>query len=92
VIVPYADGKTLITDLFGLKPEFPDFYQKLRTLQRQAQKYSVNVFPHVWQKLSEAGAITEVKDTGIYTIEDQYYSDEYGLSVQADGKMDFYGF
>lgn len=92
VIVPYADGKTLITDLFGLKPEFPDFYQKLRKLQRQAQKYSVNVFPHVWQKLSEAGAITEVPDTGIYTIEDQYYSDEYGLSVQADGKMDFYGF
>jgi len=92
VIVPYAAGKTLITDLFGLKPEFPDFYQKLRTLQRQAQKYSVNVFPHVWQKLSEAGAITEVPNTGIYTIEDQYYSDEYGLSVQADGKMDFYGF
>lgn len=92
VIVPYADGKTLITDLFGLKPEFPDFYQKLRKLQRQAQKYSVNVFPHVWQKLSEAGAITEVPNTGIYTIEDQYYSDEYGLSVQADGKMDFYGF
>lgn len=92
VIVPYADGKTLITDLFGLKPEFPDFYQKLLKLQRQAQKYSVNVFPHVWQKLSEGGAITEVPDTGIYTIEDQYYSDDYGLSVQADGKMGFYGF
>ena len=47
----------------------------------RAQQYSVNVFPHVFDKLLNEGAIVELREaTGIYCLIEQYYSGTFGLS------------
>ncbi|WP_416190027.1 CRISPR-associated helicase Cas3' [Neisseria sp. CCUG17229] len=86
VIVPYSKGKNLIAELCGAwNPK-----EMCRTLTK-AQRYSVNVFPNVWEKLEKEQAVQEVQaGLGIYYLKDRYYSDEYGLSVDEVGAMTFY--
>ena len=86
VIVPYGEGRDLIASLCGeWNPK-----EMYRTLAK-AQRYSVNVFPNVWQKLEREQAIYEVQaGSGIYYLKDGHYTDEYGLSVDETGAMTFY--
>lgn len=50
---------------------------------RQAQQYSVNVFPHTWQTLLEAEAIRETQPgSGIFYLNEQYYHPAFGLSTE----------
>ena len=86
VIVPYGEGRELIASLCG------EWNSKVmyRTLAK-AQRYSVNVFPNVWQKLEQEQAIYEVQaGSGIYYLKDGHYTDEYGLAVDETGAMTFY--
>lgn len=86
VIVPYGKGKQLIAALCG-EWNAKEMY---RTLQ-EAQRYSVNVFPNVWDKLQKEQAIYEtVKDSGIYYLKDRHYTEEYGLSLDEAGEMTYY--
>ncbi|ABR74644.1 CRISPR-associated helicase/endonuclease Cas3 [Actinobacillus succinogenes] len=86
VIVPYSKGKDLIAELCGVwNPK--EMYRILSKVQR----YSVNVFPNVWEKLEKEQAVQEVQaGLGIYYLKERYYSDEYGLSVDEVGAMTFY--
>lgn len=84
VIVPYGDGKKIITELCTT-PEPAKAY----TLLKHAQKFSVNVFPNVWKKLIENQAITPIQDNEeIYYLDEQYYSDKFGLSEKKINKFD----
>ncbi|WP_032091951.1 CRISPR-associated helicase/endonuclease Cas3 [Necropsobacter rosorum] len=87
VIVPYGEGRELIATLCGeWNPK-----KMYRTLAK-AQRYSVNVFPKVWQQLEKEYAVHEVQaGSGIYYLKDAHYTDEYGLSVDDAGTMMFYG-
>lgn len=88
VIVPYGEGKNLITDLCGTNKEFNvgQYYELLK----KAQKYSVNVFPNVWKKLIDAEAIHELKaGEGVYYLNKKYYSEAFGLSTEIVNKADF---
>ena len=84
VIVPYGEGKALIAKLCG-EYEPKAFYGYLN----QAQRFSVNVFPNVWDKLLKEAAVQQIADTGIYYLHTSHYIDEYGLSVDEVGLMDF---
>lgn len=86
VIVPYGQGKELIAELCGeWNPK-----AMYKTLAK-AQRYSVNVFPNVWQKLEKVQAVQEVQvGSGVYYLKDGHYNDEYGLSVDETGEMTFY--
>ncbi|WP_455647971.1 CRISPR-associated helicase Cas3' [Lonepinella koalarum] len=86
VIVPYREGKELIAKLCGeWNPQ-----EMYRTLAK-AQRYSVNVFPNVWQKLEKEQAIQEIQvGSGIYYVKDRHYTDEYGLSIDEANLMNFY--
>jgi CRISPR-associated endonuclease/helicase Cas3 len=81
VIVPYGKGKDVIARLCGsFDPE------KDAALLHQAQQYSVNVYPHTWEKLS--GILKEVqKGADIWYLPDEYYSAEFGLSEEPVGKF-----
>lgn len=60
-------------------------YQALK----QAQKYSVNVFPNVWRQLQKAGAVRPVQEgEEIYYLDERYYSKDFGLSTDEVSKMD----
>jgi CRISPR-associated endonuclease/helicase Cas3 len=79
VIVPFDDGKDVITDLcaaFALEAEFE--------LLKRAQQYTVNVFPHVLRRLQQQNAVHEVQPgCGILYLDSRYYHAEFGLSETA---------
>ena len=80
VLVPYGEGKNIISELRST-----DDPSRTWELLRQAQQYSVNVFPHVWKKLLTGGAVRPVReDEDIYCLDERHYSPEYGLSVEAN--------
>lgn len=78
------DGEELVNDLcgaFGL--------EKQGKLLKQAQRYSVNLFDHQFNALVKAEAIHEVQEgAGIYYLDKQYYSDEFGWSENPVNSMD----
>lgn len=84
VVVPYGQGKELITELCGIAKKFDaaGYYACLK----QAQKFSVNVFPNVWKQLLEQKAVYEIQGEGVYYLDQRYYSDEFGLSTEPVGK------
>ncbi len=85
IIVPYEqEGKRIINELHATK----DLEEQSRLL-KEAQRYSVNVFPHVMQKLAEQKAIREIaKGMRVMYLDAQYYSDEFGLSEIAVNDME----
>lgn len=86
VIVPYGEGAELIAKLCG---EW-DPKEMHRTLQK-AQRYSVNVFSNVWDKLQKENALHEaIEGSGIYYLNERYYNDEFGLSLDETSEMTFY--
>lgn len=85
VIVPYEEGKEIIAGLCAA-PEPAKFYKLLK----RAQKYSVNVFPNVMEKLKEAQAVSRVQQgEEIYYLDERYYSLDFGLSTEEVGPMEF---
>ena len=86
LIVPYSEGTELIAKLCG---EW-DPKEMHRTLQK-AQRYSVNVFPNVWDKLQKENALHEtIEGSGIYYLNERYYNDEFGMSLDETSEMTFY--
>lgn len=86
VIVPYGkEGKKLITELCMVAKEFNQktYYELLR----KAQRYSVNVFPNIWQKLKNEKAIYEIQEEGVFYLDERYYSKEFGLSIESVAMM-----
>jgi CRISPR-associated endonuclease/helicase Cas3 len=83
VVVPYKEGDEIIKDLCGAFA-----LEKQGKLLKQAQRYSVNLFAYQFDNLVKAGAINEVQEgTGIYYLDSQYYSEEFGWSDKPVGDM-----
>ena len=86
VIVPYGEGAELIAKLCG---EWDP--KEMYDAKKKAQRYSVNVFPNVWDKLQKENALYEtIEGSGIYYLDERYYNDEFGLSLDETSEMTFY--
>ncbi|MGN6984615.1 CRISPR-associated helicase Cas3' [Neisseria sp. P0008.S010] len=86
VIVPYGEGVELIAKLCG-EWDPKEMYEA----KKKAQRYSVNVFPNVWDKLQKENALHEtIEDSGIYYLDERYYNNEFGLSLDETSEMTFY--
>lgn len=85
VIVPFGnEGQELIAKLHGAYDVEKEF-----ALLRAAQQYTVNVFPHVLQKLKDSGAVHEVKpDTRILCLDGRYYNSKFGLATEPVSGME----
>lgn len=85
VIVPYHDtGRDVIAKLCALPPEAPPF-----GLLRQAQQFSVNVFPWVLKRLQKEEALHETQEgSGILYLDGRYYSEDFGLDIEGTGEME----
>lgn len=86
VIVQYGKGRELVAELCSVAKEFDAhrYYQLLR----QAQKFSVNVFPNVWGKLKEQNAVHEIQPGhGVYFLDEEYYNENFGLGTEPVGTM-----
>jgi len=77
VIVPYGkEGENIINELSKTVSIKKQYY-----LLKKAQRYSVNLFPNKFNLMVKKGAISEVQqESGIYYMDYQYYSDEFGWS------------
>ncbi len=87
VVVCHGKGVELVGELCRLAKEFEprDYFKVLK----EAQQYSVNLFPHIWDMLVNAEAVHETQPgEGIYFLDKTYYSDEFGVSTEKVGKMD----
>ena len=87
VVVPYGEeGKTVIADLHAAFKLDADV-----GLLRRAQQYTVNVFPHVMEKLQAARAL-DVAEEGklrILCLDSRYYSPQFGLATEPVSLMEF---
>jgi len=87
IIVPYGEeGKNIINKLCSVQE-----LEKQYKLIRQAQRYSVNVFPDVLKRLQEQAVHEVQKGSGILYLDERYYSDEFGLSEAPVKDMGFLG-
>lgn len=78
VIVPFGLGKKVIAELCS---EYGP--NDIRKLLKNAQQYSVNVFPNVWRKLDDnRDALIPVCDGEYYYLNERYYSEKFGLSTE----------
>lgn len=58
-------------------------------LLREAQQFTVNVFPHVFDKLSKAGALHAIKEgVRIFSLDSRYYSKQFGLATEPVSLME----
>ena len=85
VIVPYGvEGADIVVRLFAAFDVELDV-----PLLRRAQQYTVNVFPHVLEKLLKVDAVREAKpDTRILILDPCYYSPQFGLSTEPVSMME----
>jgi CRISPR-associated endonuclease/helicase Cas3 len=85
VIVPYRDGAAIIGQLCS-NLVLSEYYRQLK----QAQRYSVNLWDHEFQNLAGQEAIFETKKgSGIYCLDQRYYSEYFGFTQSEEADMDF---
>ena len=85
VVVPYTmEGEEIINRLcsaFEIEKQF--------RLLKQAQRYSVNLFPYEFKKMADQKAIHEVQEgAGIFYLNRPYYSDAFGWQDEAASGME----
>ena len=86
LIIPYDDkAKELIAELCRISNEFNR--KKYVNLLKKAQRYSINVFPNVKERLYREKAIHEIQNEGIFYLDERYYSLEFGLSLEPVSSM-----
>ncbi|MCQ3947466.1 MAG: CRISPR-associated helicase/endonuclease Cas3 [Anaerolineae bacterium] len=86
VIVPYGEGREIITELCG----DIDIRQK-RELLKRAQRYSVQLYrgrKGQFELLKEKGAIHQIKDDEIFYLVPHHYDDEIGWSEEPTGNQE----
>ena len=84
--MPYKKkGKKIINELcaaFDLAKQF--------NLLKEAQRYSVNLFPNAINRLFSEGAIFEVQNgSGIFYLLQQFYSPDFGIAHEVVNEMEF---
>ncbi|ABK46004.1 CRISPR-associated helicase, Cas3 family [Magnetococcus marinus MC-1] len=86
LLVPHAEGRSIIQQLCGWEGD----YRELKKWLRQAQPYTVNLYPYTWDLLLKERSIAQTQeDSGIwYLINDAYYSDDFGLFYEPHGEKE----
>ncbi len=88
IVVPYGEkGKEIITDLCAVS----DITKRIKLL-REAQQFTVNVYPYLLDKLKESGAVhpAQPEEMEVLYLRTEYYDLEFGLSEEPTGEMENY--
>ncbi len=82
VIVPYKEGKKIIVDLCK------DSYKiDVKDLLKQAQHYTVNLYPNQIEQLNQKGGIITILDNSVMVLKEGFYKEDFG--VFTEGEMEF---
>ncbi len=86
IIVPYNEEAKSIIAKLSAKLHLKEESKLLKT----AQQYSVNIFPYMIKKLREENALFQTyEESGIWYLDDQYYSKDFGVSLEPVSEMKF---
>ncbi len=85
VLVPYGEGKELISQLIGYEP-----INDYQVFLKKAQQYSVNLFQHDFEALKQNNQLIVVQfgTFNIYAAKETAYDDQFGISVQGEAQLD----
>jgi CRISPR-associated endonuclease/helicase Cas3 len=88
IIVPYnEEAKSIILNLSANLP-----VKEEAKLLKAAQQYSVNIFPYMIKKLLEENALFQTyEESEIWYLDSQYYSKDFGVSLEPVSQMEFLG-
>ncbi len=85
VIIPWGDrGQDLANRIAGLPADQP----APKSLFRQAQSFTVQVYEHIWKSLLEANAVTVYHDQFAILEQQACYHDKLGLCADMAGVID----
>lgn len=89
VVIPYGEkGRRIIGELCAVR----DLDTQYRLL-KEAQRYSVNVYCNQFNELIKQKIIYEVQEgAGVFYLDKQYYSEEYGMSESKVKEMELLSF
>jgi CRISPR-associated endonuclease/helicase Cas3 len=87
VIVPYGRaGESVISELCASWEPKKQF-----KILKRAQQFTINVFPHILERLQRDHAVHEVQEgTGILYLDRKWYSDDAGLNTEGTEGMGFH--
>ncbi len=85
VVVPYNEkARSIIGELCSHQWDSKQTF----ALLKKAQSYSVNIFNSDRQKLIDKNALHETqKDSGIYHLNEKFYSETFGISFEGSEKL-----
>lgn len=84
IIVPFeSEGERIIHELCATTT-----MEQQYKLLKEAQRYSVNVFQYQMDELQRNKGILQT-DSGVFYLNDQFYSDKFGLSTSPVNLMKF---
>ncbi|MCK5073358.1 MAG: hypothetical protein KAQ98_08045, partial [Bacteriovoracaceae bacterium] len=88
IIVPYnEEAKSIILNLSANLPVKEEV-----KLLKAAQQYSVNIFPYMIKKLLKENALFHTyEESEIWYLNSQYYSKDFGVSLEPVSQMEFLG-
>lgn len=83
LLVPYGDeGQDIIAEFNGeITPE------NMTSLLKKAQHYTVNVYQHELDRLSQSDNIHVLLDGKLLCLKEKAYDCNYGINVEGDGVM-----
>jgi len=83
VIVPYGEGERIIAEL-SASSRFDD----KTSLLKEAQRYSVNLFPYELARFKEKRRLYEAwEGSGIYCLDERHYNEDFGASTEEVADM-----
>lgn len=86
VIVPYGEGKKLITLINGECK-----LSELKQYLKKAQQFSVNLFEADMRKLEKFEGLIKLKDGAMLALRNEFYTENMGVTFE-DKPMEFYNF
>lgn len=85
VLVPYGEGRRIITDLLGSK----SLSEKLECL-KELQQYAVNIFESQFRLLEEKRALNNSPIDGVLILKDGFYHSKLGVIEESNMELLLY--
>ena len=84
VIVPYEEGKYIITELNG-----KGSITELTYLLQKSQQYTINLYHYERQQLEQNDGLMSYLDGSVLVLKDAAYHPEFGLNLENDSPVNF---
>ena len=75
LIVPYGNGKVLITQLEDAKN-----LQSAKKILTDLQRYTVQVYKPIFDQIKERGGVRYLEWLNLFILEEDFYDDNFGVS------------